>query len=651
MEQLEDHNEAHISQQPASPPANSPNPQKRARGYGEELKGLNSSDDEGGPHEDLMPTFKRRKVGQDTGADSSIGSDTEGLDDGEIIESPLPSHVAQPVNTETALQIELQPRIPTTLNVPARASSEDGEIRESSGVEETSEQTNEINEQGEYRQTHEHKNTPPAVIQQTSLPTWNHGIQLGTRTAFGSKPASSFFESSPATVEATEEIEEQQPKKDKKRVRSRDPVSSFEASNETWNFPLDAPEIIVPPNTSEEDNFWVALLKDWIAHLVQVNIETVDRLTYKVVRSGWALYFTRRMGFLQGTKKHISASRIVAQNYMASLSKDNIDAMISDARKEHPTDQPDDIIVADPLPPSHDEEFRLQAKYFPGADDPSMRCLSCSGIGHTTQTCPELGCRFCESKSHSSFGCPTRRRCDKCRQIGHSVETCQEKLRLATEELDGCAFCGADHQDQDCFEIWKSFKPSELHIRKVKSIPTFCYVCGGEGHYGPECSLSDKRDKATERTTWSKAMRDLYVNPESDEVAIAWADIDLSQFTRGEFHVPGRATRKTHTYFVSSDESEEDLIHAPIKKPQARGEIKIARNIGAVNGNSRGRGQPPLPPGPPPPLIDNRSRKPFQSAPPGTLPPRPRSFGQSRPSGRGRGGPRGRGRGRGRGRA
>ncbi|KAI1751696.1 hypothetical protein F4782DRAFT_531211 [Xylaria castorea] len=653
MEQhpFEDLNQAHVSQRPTGSSADSPNPQKRARRYGEELKGLVSSDDEGSPREDSTPTFKRRKMGHNTGADSSIGSDSEGLDDGEIIESPLPSHVAQPFTNEAPPQIDLRPQTSTTLNAPTSVSSEDGEIDELLGAEEGSEQTDEIDEQGEYRRTQEPKNTPPVVTQQTSLPGWNHGIQLGTRTTFGTKPANAFFEISPATVEATEETQEQQTKKEKKRVRSRDPVSSFEASNASWNFPLSAREIIVPANTSEEDNFWVALLKDWIARLVQVNVETVDRLTYKVVRSGWALYFTRRMGFLQGTKKHISAIRIVAQSFMASLSKDSIDAMISDAGQEHPADQPDDIIVADSLPPSHDEEFRLQTKYFPGADDPSLRCLSCSGIGHTTQTCPELGCRFCESKSHSSFGCPTRRRCDKCRQIGHSVETCQEKLRLATEELDGCAFCGADHQDQDCFEIWKSFKPSELHIKKVKSIPAFCYVCGGEGHYGPECSLSDKRDKATERATWSKATRDLYVNPESEDVAIAWADIDPSQLTRGEFHVPGRATRKIHTYFVSSDESEEDLIHAPVKKPQARGEIRIASNIGTVNGNSRGRGQPPLPPGPPPPLVENRSRKPFQSAPPGILPPRPQSFGHSRPSGRGRGGSRGRGRGRGRGRA
>ncbi|GAW18512.1 hypothetical protein ANO14919_079880 [Xylariales sp. No.14919] len=648
---LKDHHKTHASPSPVHPSTSSPVPQKRARDYGEELKGLSPSGDEGSPRDQSMLAFKRRKLGYSTGAS---GSDSESLDDGEIVETPSNSHVTRPVTTNPCSQATMGSE---PLNT-TRVLSEDGEITTSLGAKEDLSQAREVNggKGPEESQGYENRSSTISHHPPPSLPGWNHSIQLGTRTTFKAKPASSPLQVPRAAIKPSDENREEQTKREKKRVRSRNPVSSFEASNATWNFPLDAPEVVAPENISEEEDFWSTLLKNWIVHLVRANSETADRLTYKVVRSGWSLYFTKRMGFLQGTKKHITATRVVAQNFMTSLDKDNIETMISDARQNPCATQPnDDVSATGSSLSSHDEEFRLQSKYFPGANDPSRYCLSCSGIGHSVQTCPELSCRFCESKNHRSFGCPMRRRCDKCHQTGHTVDTCQEKLSLAADELGGCIFCNADHLDQDCSEIWTTFKPSELNLRKVKSIPAFCYVCGGEKHYGPECSLAGQSDKATGRTTWSKANRDLYVDPECEGIAIAWTNFDPSQITKGEFHIPGRATRKTHTYFVSSEESEEDLIHPLVKKSVSRGEIRIASNIGTANGNSRGRGgnhkswQPPLPPGTPPPPAEHGPRRSFQSASSGTLPPRPQPFSHGGSSGRGRGGYRSRGRGRGRG--
>ncbi|KAI0407662.1 hypothetical protein F4802DRAFT_552836, partial [Xylaria palmicola] len=604
---------------PSNPSRSSPVPLKRAHGYGEELKGLGGSSplgDDGSLHGESTPAVKRRKRNKQVYANDSSGSGSEGLDDGEIIEFPPPSRGTQLDGLEIFPRVDIGLHTLNTLKTPKAASSEESESLTSSEEKEKLGQTHETTEGRDGSGSQVHKSVSPAVDQQSSasLPGWNHGVKLGTRTAFGVRPASTFFKTSPAAA--------------KKRVRPRDAVSSFEASNATWNFPLGAPEIVAPANVPEQDDFWFTLLKDWIAQLVQENGETADRLTYKVVRSGWALYFVKRMGFLQGTKKHITATRTTAQNFMASLNKDSIDTMISEARQKHFGEAA--INIESPLRPSHDEELRLQERYFPGADDPSLYCLSCSGVGHTMQACPELSCRFCQSKSHSLFGCPTRRRCDKCRQTGHN------------------------HQDRDCPEIWRSFKPSELNVKQVKEIPAFCYICGGEKHYGPECSLYTKGSKTRGVATWSTANHGFFVNPESEDVAIAWADVDLGQITRGEFHVPGQL-RKSHTYFISSDESEEDLIHEPIKKNQIRGGIRIASNIGTKDGTSHGTGgghngwQPPLPPGPPPPLEENGLRKSIRAAPSGTLPTRPQSFARGRPAGRARGGYRGRGRGRGRG--
>ncbi|TGJ88688.1 hypothetical protein E0Z10_g71 [Xylaria hypoxylon] len=598
---FKDHDGAHAPT-PIDSSRSSPAPQKRVRGYGEELKGLSPSGDESSPRGQSILTFKRQKLVYNTRAD---GSDSESLDDGEIVESPSHSHVARLVSTEPSSQAHTGPQSLDT----TRVLSENDEITTSPGAEEGFSQTREFNEERDPGETRAHENRSSAIGHHTpsSVPGWNRGIQLGTRTTFGAKPTSSSPQTQLAAVQPMNERKEEQTKMEKKRVRPREPVSSFEASNSTWNFPLNAPEVVAPENISEDDDFWATLLKNWIIHLVRENGETADRLTYKVVRSGWSLYFTKRMGFLQGTKKHITATRVVAQNFMTSLDKDIIETMISDARQKHPANLSDDNVSTTVL-------FivlwgRTQNADLPRAELPVLR----------------------------------------------DGDICQEKLALADDELDGCVFCSADHPDQDCFEIWTSFKPSELNVRKVKTIPAFCYVCGGEDHYGPECSLADHGDKTTGRTTWSKANHDLYIDPECEDIAIAWTDVDPSQLMRGEFHIPGRATRKTHTYFVSSEESEDDLIHPPVKKPQSRGEIRIASNIGTTNGNSRGRGgshkgwQPPLPPGPPPPLAERGPRKPFQSAPSGTLPPRPQSFSHGRPSGRGRGGYRGRGRGRGRG--
>ncbi|KAI1303360.1 hypothetical protein F5Y03DRAFT_190580 [Xylaria venustula] len=640
------------SPRPGGTSKESPVPQKRARDYGAELKGLSPAADEAGPREQPSPAVKRRKLGSHSDAD---GSDLESLDDGEIVESPSDSHMVPLLATEVPRGASPGSQPLKTSSASVTVSSELGEIATSSETKHDLNPIQDVLGENDLGGSREQENQSPAISHhpQPGLPGWNSGIQLGTRTSFGAKPDVSSIPTTSASLITEEEDQEQQTRQEKKRVRSRDPVSSFEASNATWNFPLNAPDVVAPENTSESDDFWVTLLKNWIVQLVQANDEKAGRLTYKVVRSGWSLYFTKRMGFLQGTKKHITATRLVAQNFMSSLNKDTIETMLSDARQRPFTNQPEgDTTVTDSSLSSHDdEELRLQLRYFPNADDPSQHCLMCSGLGHTMRTCPELSCRFCNNTSHNSFGCPTRRRCEKCRQSGHNINTCQEKLTLAADEFGGCVFCGAGHQDTDCFEIWTSFRPSESNTKKVKSIPAFCYVCGGENHYGSECSLANKGSMATDRT-WSKATRDIYIDPECEDTAIAWTDVDLSRLPRNEFHIPGRATKKTHTYFVSS-ESEEDLIHAPVKQPPRRGEIRFASNIGTVNGNPSGQAgghkswQPPLPTGPPPPLADYDQRS-LQSAPSGILPPRPQDASGRQP-GRGRGGYRGRGRGRGRG--
>ncbi|KAI0133925.1 hypothetical protein BJ170DRAFT_179247 [Xylariales sp. AK1849] len=307
------------------------------------------------------------------------------------------------------------------------------------------------------------------------------------------------------------------------------------------------------------------------------------------------------------------------------------------------------------------QEESQRMLYFPGTEHFSTFCTHCVSTMHHSQDCPQFTCPFCGSRAHSRFGCPTKQRCAKCRQLGHSKEYCQEKLAVAREEMPPCIFCGAAHTEDECTEIWRSFDPSGVEIKKVKAIPTFCYTCGREGHYGPECGLATKghRPSATGSKVWSQANRDLYVDPDSPNTAIAWVGVDMTSLhSQSSFHIRGNATKKTHIHYISSDDSDDDFIHAPVKKAEPRGGIKI--NAKTAKGSSHKRGsrggvrhheessrrraqsdfspppppprgqqssgtwQPPLPTGPPPSLPTYEgSAAPLQHAPPGTLPPRP----------------------------
>ncbi|KAI1097350.1 hypothetical protein F4804DRAFT_327837 [Jackrogersella minutella] len=522
------------------------------------------------------------------------------------------------------------------------------------------------------------------------------------------------------------------------------PSLTFSVGETTWNLPRQKFRTRNGASLAGK-GFWEVRFASWVLSLFQANANMAKHLTAEVVQTIFSHHVNRNGddSLVTGNKKQIKHIRAAAEDAFADT---DLEALISKAQKtmqkRNPTETkskgkdstlpkvpnrvrelqkeianiqkdtariqkntakvPKEIVTsasnkdAESEPPS-DEELRQLRLYFPRAKDPSRFCLCCSGIGHRAHECPLQQCKFCGSREHTMFACPSKQRCSQCRQLGHSIETCQEKLALAADEQGGCAFCNAEHADEDCSEIWRSFTLSDELHKKVKDIPAFCYTCGATGHYGPECGLPDRGGKVTGKTTWSEANRLLYVDQNSEEVALAWVDVDPAQLQNGNFHIPGRAKKQVHTHFVSSDDSEEDLIHPPIQRQGARGGIRISSNIGSVGkrarprrnneqsgrrqnerefspppppsgyaqGNRGAAWQPPLPPGPPPQQGNNGFRRSLAPPPPGGLPQRPPPF-NSGPSGGGpsnrggqnnrgsrggyrgsRGGGRGRGRGRG----
>ncbi|RYO88004.1 hypothetical protein DL766_004979 [Monosporascus sp. MC13-8B] len=680
----------------AAAPA-SPSGQKRPRDYGGELKGLTSDEDNQDPSS--PPASKKKKTRHSDG-----DSGSESLDDGEIVElsSPRPGGAGHDVEMRVA---QSYPKSGTISNSFAE--------------------------------------TEASVTQrstQQSSSGFNRGVSLGSRTSFGKGVVEPFSttrpmdtnapngsasdRSSPPSSSREEDAGQGQQTVKQSEAPATDPAEqaepnpdnslvSFNCGKSIWQIPrLEVLDIPLSPS-AQSVPFWREQLLTWIVAVLQTNEDRPwDQLNYKTLRVGLDKYVSKDAGFLQGAKKHTAAVRKALSD--ATSNKKALSSMIQRARKmaqkgELPAGdgssatQEDQHIGSDL---SADEERQLQQKYFPNADDPSQHCISCSGTRHRAKSCPQLICRFCDSPSHTSLNCPAKQRCAKCRQLGHGEETCTEKLALAADEQDPCAFCGADHLENECSEVWRSYDPANAAIKKVKAIPGFCYTCGAEGHYGPECALPGRGANVTGRTSWSRANRDLYVDPQSDLVAIGWVGVDMSTSHNGtlNFHIRGRATRTTHNHFVSSEESDNEFIQEPVKKPQARGQIRIASNVANTsrNGERERRGkngqnhrrhnepefepppplpqdlqaplrysgsssawQPPLPQGPLPPMPTHGlqgSTRSLPTAPPGSLPPHPGSFkqgnGRGRPprsqNGRGgrgfrgaRGGRRGSGRGRG----
>ncbi|KAI1371971.1 hypothetical protein F4677DRAFT_433631 [Hypoxylon crocopeplum] len=671
---------------------------KRPRDYGEQLKGLSSSDDEGVQHTTALPASKKQKTTHpDNGSDS-------GLDDGEIVESTpgpgpaLPGSAHDQSTSQAAENAEAVagPSKPPAPGVITHEPSEDGEINSPMADPEEA-------------------NVPDApffIDKSGSRPVqhsgWNQGLTLGARTSFG-KPATQLF---PAGTPADPEPKDGD--ENEKSGNSKGQSDTLFAAGKTiWVFPQMKIRITEGGLTPE---FWIETLKNWIIALLQANPTESRRLSTKVVRAGFGVHLTsKKLKLLQGTKKEVNAAKSAAQEAMANA---DIEALVSEGRKRFQAKKPqaenvgateenaavtiesshegsakEDAALPVPARDVSDEEMDsdvelyLLQKYFPGPKDPSRFCISCSGTGHRIRECPQRTCKFCGSRQHSMYGCPTVQRCSKCHQLGHSGLTCNEVPVPLSEVQIRCAFCSAEHTEDQCSQIWRTFTLTEEVHKKVRDIPAFCYTCGAKGHYGPECELPDRGGKVTGFTTWSQANRLRYIDPNSQEIALALVNVKPAQPERGNFHIRGMAKRQVHTHFVSSDESEDEFIHERVKKQEPRGEIRIASNISSIGqGGSRGRPrrnndqsrrrqnqrdfspppapppglqgggwQPPLPPGPPPPLTRSGFRGSLPSAPPASLPPRPQSFNQganrggtnNRGSRGGRGGGRGRGRGRG----
>ncbi|KAK3378599.1 hypothetical protein B0H63DRAFT_525817 [Podospora didyma] len=267
-------------------------------------------------------------------------------------------------------------------------------------------------------------------------------------------------------------------------------------------------------------------------------------------------------------------------------------------------------VPASRIPPDEgNPEYR--DTYFPGVAADAIFCVMCASHGHISAECPQMACRFCHTQDHRSHGCSTRQRCSKCKQLGHSRKQCREKLALPKEEMV-CALCDSQgHTEAYCARLWRTFLPNPETVKKVNALLVYCYSCGGEGHYGPECGLNPWTPMASGET-WSKANRDQYLDPSSSRLPIA-LDIEPDSILSpsigsgrpdfgGKSIVPQR-----HIVFESADDDDENesFIRPPVQKKPRPAKINFSSGNGNQNrgankfgGNGGSTFTPPLPPGP-----------------------------------------------------
>lgn len=257
-----------------------------------------------------------------------------------------------------------------------------------------------------------------------------------------------------------------------------------------------------------------------------------------------------------------------------------------------------DTALDEDAPPLSQTELDERHHYFPNVPDNVVFCLTCAQVGHVTEACPDLTCKFCQS-AHFKYECPTRQRCAKCKQLGHNKSSCPEKLAVAPGEVAlECAVCeGHDHTEINCVQLYQIYRPEPGNVSKVRQLPVFCYACGTEGHYGGDCPMSDRSVPPTRLWTMSTAA--LYIDPTSDKVALSYRSGLPPPREVTKPVIPGRSIKpQTHVIFEESDgEGDGDFIPLDNGGPAGRNKrnkkanngpaIQIASNI-SFGGNTGG---------------------------------------------------------------
>lgn len=375
----------------------------------------------------------------------------------------------------------------------------------------------------------------------------------------------------------------------------------------------------LPSISQRPDWSWINRFEDWARVFYHSNRDNAGSITAAVVTDAFVHYIDKESKLKPPKKK---TARQTAEKMKKSGDTESIITGLgianaaSESEDAYEPEEPENVNGAtEPQTNGHEsaapapapemvevEPSTEQLRYFPSALRPGMMCLACGREGHIAANCPSNKCKFCGKDEHWDFICSTMpQRCDKCHQLGHEASKCVEKLALTMDEGLACICCGAtDHLEENCTETWRSFHPDGETVKTVAYIGASCANCGSRNHFVSDCA---QRGKKHVNPTWTLRNRNLYVNPDSDGVAIEEVELDSGATRRGGrggVQMRGHATRPTHIHYSESDDSDVEFIgqKASTKPAPSVGQIRLASNIQLP---SKPTFNPPLPPGPPPP--------------------------------------------------
>ncbi|KAG5361816.1 Protein AIR1 [Yarrowia sp. C11] len=128
-------------------------------------------------------------------------------------------------------------------------------------------------------------------------------------------------------------------------------------------------------------------------------------------------------------------------------------------------------------------EMRGDGRYFGREEEQGPTCRTCHKRGHISADCKVLRCFTCGAlEDHDTADCTMLRKCSNCGESGHLRAEC-----TASKRTIFCWRCDSRiHTEDKCHLIWRDYVKDRRGPHGTNCV--FCYHCGGQGHYGDECT-------------------------------------------------------------------------------------------------------------------------------------------------------------------
>jgi protein AIR1/2 len=128
-------------------------------------------------------------------------------------------------------------------------------------------------------------------------------------------------------------------------------------------------------------------------------------------------------------------------------------------------------------------EMRGEGRYFGKEEEQGPTCRTCHKRGHISADCKVMRCFTCGAlEDHDTADCTMLRKCSNCGESGHLRAECTQSKRTIF-----CWRCDSRiHTEDKCHLIWRDYVKDRRGPHGTNCV--FCYHCGGQGHYGDECT-------------------------------------------------------------------------------------------------------------------------------------------------------------------